>query len=81
MSEVTAKAEAENRKIASVTEVDMRNRLLQTKEELVDVAFEKAFAKLKDFAKTEEYHGYLLKIIKDACERIGQKNLVVQVNV
>ena len=33
----------------------MRNRLLQTKEELVDVAFEKALAKLKGYAVTMEY--------------------------
>lgn len=80
MSEATVKAEAESRKIASVTEVEMRNRLLQTKEELVDVAFKKALVKLENFVKTEKYHSYLLKIIDDACERIGQKELVVYVN-
>ena len=39
----------------------MRNRLLQTKEDLVDAAFEKALAKLKNFVETDEYHDYLLK--------------------
>ena len=80
ISEATAKAEAEKRKIASVTEVDMRNRLLQTKEDLVDAAFEKAVIKLKNFVKTDEYHSYLLKLIEDAGGRIGQKDLVVQVS-
>ena len=56
MNQATAKAEAEKRKIASVTEVEMRNRLLQTKEDLVDTAFDKAVLKLKNFVKTEEYH-------------------------
>jgi V/A-type H+-transporting ATPase subunit E len=75
-----AKAEAEKRKIASVTEVEMRNRLLQTKEDLVDVAFENALVKLKNFVETEDYHDYLLKTIQNAAKRIGQKDLVVQVN-
>ena len=80
MNQATTKAEGEKRKIASVTEVEMRNRLLQTKEGLVDTAFDKALVKLKDFVATEEYHGYLLKLIKEVAGRIGQKNLVVKVN-
>jgi V/A-type H+/Na+-transporting ATPase subunit E len=80
ISQSIAKAEAESRKIASVTEVEIRNRLLQTKEDLVDSAFEKAIIKLKNFVKTKEYHNYLLKLVVDASERIGQKDLVVQVN-
>jgi V/A-type H+/Na+-transporting ATPase subunit E len=80
ITQAKEKAEAEKRKIASVTEVDMRNRLLQTKEDLVDVAFEKALVELKSFVETEEYHDYLLKIIQNAAERISQKVLVVQVN-
>ena len=54
--------------------------MLQTKEDLVDVAFEKALVKLKNYVETEEYHEYLLKTIQIAAERIGQKDLVVQVN-
>ena len=80
MNQATTKAEGERRKIASVTEVEMRNRLLQTKEGLVDTAFDKALVKLKDFVSNEEYHGYLLELIKEVAGRIGQKNLVVQVN-
>ncbi len=80
MNQATTKAEGERRKIASVTEVEMRNRLLQTKEGLVDTAFDKALVKLKDFVTTEEYHGYLLELIKEVAGRIGQKNLVVKVN-
>jgi vacuolar-type H+-ATPase subunit E/Vma4 len=39
ITQAKSKTEAEKRKIASVTEVEMRNRLLQTKEDLVDVSF------------------------------------------
>lgn len=80
ITQAKSKAEAEKRKIASVTEVEMRNRLLQTKEDLVDAAFEKALAELRNFVETNNYHDYLLKIIQNAAERIGQKNLAIQVN-
>ena len=80
ITQAKAKAEAEKRKIASVTEVDMRNRLLQTKEDLVDVAFEKALVELKNFTETADYHDYLLKVIQSAAQRMGQKDLVVKVN-
>ena len=80
ISQATTKAEGEKRKIASVTEVEMRNRLLQSKEELVDIAFNKALAKVKEFAATEEYHRYLLKLIEEAAKRIGQKKLALRVN-
>jgi len=80
INQAKTKAENERRKIASVTEVEMRNRLLQTKEDLVNTAFEKALIKLEGFVTTEKYHEYLLKLIEEVAERIGQKNLVVQVN-
>jgi V/A-type H+-transporting ATPase subunit E len=76
----SAKAEAEKRRIDSVTEVEMRNRLLQTKEELVDAAFDKALARLKEFVDTEEYHRYLLKLIGEVAKELDQKTLVIQVN-
>jgi V/A-type H+-transporting ATPase subunit E len=80
LAESKEKAEAEKRKIASVTEVDKRNRMLQSKEDLVDEAFQKALAKLKEFVKTEEYHTYLLKQIEEIAEKMDQKVLVVEVN-
>jgi V/A-type H+-transporting ATPase subunit E len=80
ISQTKTKAEAEKRKIASLTEVEIRNSLLQAKEDLVDAAFEKAQAKLKAFVDSEEYHDYLLASIQKGAKRIGQKNLTVQVN-
>ena len=80
INQATAKAEGEKRKIASVAEVEMRNQLLKSKEELVDAAFDKALARIKEFAESDEYHRYLLKLIKEAAKRIGQKKLAIQVN-
>jgi vacuolar-type H+-ATPase subunit E/Vma4 len=80
INQAKTRAEGERRKIASVTEVEMRNRLLQTKEGLVEIAFDKALTKLKGFVATEEYHNYLLNLIKEVAKNLDQKNLVVQVN-
>ena len=80
INQATEKVEAEKRKINSVTEVEMRNRLFQAKEDLVDLAFEKAISKLKEFTKTEKYHGYLLKLVEEGARKIGQNKLVIQVN-
>jgi V/A-type H+-transporting ATPase subunit E len=80
ITQAKSKTEAEKRKIASVTEVEMRNRLLRTKEDLVDAAFEKALVGLRNFVETDDYHDYLLKIIQNAAERIGKKDLAIQVN-
>jgi len=80
ISQSTEKTEAEKRKIASVTDMEMRNRLSHAKEDLIDLAFEKAVSKLKDFTKTESYHNYLLKLIEEGARKVGQKNLAVQVN-
>jgi len=80
INQATSKAEDEKRKIASVTEVEVRNRLLQTKEDIVETTFEKALEELKDYVTTEEYHTYLLSLIKDVAKSMEYKNLVVQVN-
>jgi vacuolar-type H+-ATPase subunit E/Vma4 len=80
INQATEKAEAEKRKIASVTDVEMRNRLFHAKEDLVDLAFEKVVSRLKDFARTERYRNYLLKLVEEGARKIGQKNLAVQVN-
>lgn len=80
INQAKVKAEVEQRRISSLTEVEIRNRLLHTKEELVDKAFETALGKLKDFAETPQYHDYLLKLVEEAAERVGSKNLILQVN-
>ena len=80
LAEANQKAEGEKRKIASVTEVELRNRLLQTKENLVDEAFEKALVELKNFVETPEYHTYLIKLVEDLAKKMDQTVLVVEVN-
>jgi len=80
INHATEKAQAEKRKIGSVTEVEMKNRLFHAKEDLVNLALERAISTLKGFAKTERYRNYLLKVVEEGAKKIDQKNLAVQVN-
>lgn len=80
LDEAKKRAESEKRKIESIAEVDMRNRVLEIKEELVDIAFEKALVKLKNFVKTAEYQTYLLKLIEETANKMDQSVLIVEVN-
>lgn len=80
LSEANQKSEAEKRKIASVTEVELRNRLLAAKESLVDEAFTKATVSLKTYVETDEYPAYLLKLLTAIARRMDKPVLVVEVN-
>jgi len=80
LNQATSKADGEKRKIASVTEVDIRNRQLQAKESLVDAAFDKVVEKLIDFASSQNYQAYLIKLIEDVAKKIGEKHLVIELN-
>ncbi len=75
-----SKTENERQRIASLMEVESRNRLLLTKEELVEIAFEKTTAKLAKFTKTKEYNDYLLNLIEQAAKQMNGKNLFIKVN-
>jgi V/A-type H+-transporting ATPase subunit E len=80
LAEAQSKGEIEKRKTRSSTEVDIRNRFLQVKEELVNSAFNKALARLNQFVKTESYHDHLLKLIQEAVEKTDSSPLVIYVN-
>jgi V/A-type H+-transporting ATPase subunit E len=80
IAQANVKADAEQRRIASLTEVEMRNRLLTAKEEMVNEAFHRALDSLTEYVKTKKYQTYLLKQIEESSQKIGSKNLIVQVN-
>ena len=80
IAQAKIKAKNEQRKIASLTEVEVRNHLLQTKEEIVEATFDKTINRLKKFTATKEYNDYLLKLIEQAAKQINRKKLIVEVN-
>ena len=80
IDQAMAKAEAEKRRVASLTEVETRNRLLQEKDALVEAAFEKALVKLREFTTTEDYRTLLFNLIRQASSKLNQESLLIQVN-
>ncbi len=80
VDEAKTRADAEKRKIQSLTDVEKRNQLLQTKEDLVNAAFNRAWKQLSDFVQTSEYHVYIINLITEAAGKLGAGKIVVQVN-
>lgn len=74
------KGEIEKKKMKSSTQIEIRNKLLQVKEELVNDTFDKTLTSLNDFTQTKSYHDYLLKLIQEATKKIDSDTLVVYVN-
>jgi vacuolar-type H+-ATPase subunit E/Vma4 len=74
------RADMEAKRIASVTDMEARNRVLAAKEELVNSAFQHAQEKIGEFVKTARYRQYLLDTITRASENLGAKKLTVKVN-
>jgi V/A-type H+-transporting ATPase subunit E len=80
LADAQSKGEIEKRKMKSSTEVEVRNRLLRAKEELVNAAFDEALIRLNEFVQTESYHNHLLKLIQEAVKEIDSDTLVIYVN-
>ncbi len=80
VSQAKAQAETEKRKILSLAEVEIRNRILKIKEEIVDAAFNRSVEKLNAFVKTKQYRDYFLRLVEDSSKKIGFKYLIIHVN-
>lgn len=68
--------------IISEAKMNARRAELGAKEEVIEAAFEKATAELKEKAASgdEEYDDALTKMIKEAADEIGSKELIMQLN-
>ena len=68
--------------IISEAKMNARRAELGAKEEVIEAAFDKATDDLKDIASSgsEEYDDSLTKIIKEAVDEIGGKDLIIQLN-
>jgi V/A-type H+-transporting ATPase subunit E len=80
VNEAKQKVEVEKRKIGSLAELEMKHRILQEKEEMVETVFQKTLARLNEYVKTPEYNNYLLEIIQESAKKVGSKSLIVYVN-
>ena len=68
--------------IISEAKMNARRAELGAKEEVIEAAFEKATAELKEKAASgdDEYDDALTRMIKEAYDEIGSKDLIVQLN-
>ena len=68
--------------IISEAKMNARRAELGAKEGVIEAAFDKATDDLKDIASSgsEEYDDSLTKIIKEAVDEIGGKDLIIQLN-
>lgn len=80
VGEAKQRVDVERRKSLSVSELEMKHRVLQEKEEMVEKAFEKALAKLNKYVQTADYKDYLLGLIQQSAEKVESKSLIVYVN-
>jgi len=80
LAEAEENGKIEQKKTQSLTAMELRNRLLQVKEEHINAVFDKALARLKQFVESESYPSYLLKFIEEAVKKIESNRLIVYVN-
>lgn len=80
IDEAKKKGEIEKKKAESLTEIEIRNRLLQAKEDLVNTVLEKVVVDLHDFIQHDAYHDYLFALIQEVAGKMGFDTLVIYVN-
>lgn len=78
-SEASEKGESEKKKMRSLTEIEIRNRILQVKDEQVNKVLDNALERLNNFVRSKDYPNYLLQLIEEAAKKIGYDNLIVTV--
>ena len=80
LADAKLKGEREKKKIQSLIEMTIQTKLLQLKEDSVNLVFDKVTSHLKEFVKSSEYHNYLIQLIQEAVQQIGLDKLSVYVN-
>ena len=80
IKEAEERIKSEEQMKISMFEIESRNRLLRVKESLIEEVFERALNRLREYTLTQEYQGFLLTLISEACERIDSDKLLIQLN-
>ena len=75
-------SEMRYQQIISEAKMNARRAELSAKEEVIEAAFDKATDELKSIASSgsEEYDDSLSKMIKEAVDELGSKDLILQLN-
>ncbi len=72
--------EKERQKILSTAEMEMKKLVLNSKEALIEQAFDLAWKKFEEFKKTKEYKDILIKQISSSVRELEGKHFVVDVH-
>jgi V/A-type H+-transporting ATPase subunit E len=80
LGEAKEKSELEQKKMKSLTQIEIRNKWLQVKENYINDVFDKALARIKQFVESDSYSSYLLEFIEETVKKIDSDQLVVFVN-
>ena len=74
------KIKIQEQQMATLFEIEVKNRLLQAKEEIVEEAFERTMKRLSEYVLTEDYWKCLLRLIAEASRQINSEKLIVELN-
>lgn len=78
----TSEEDIETKRVAIISslEVEARNTLLKTREDMVEEVFKGTKQRLRSYATSKEYLGCLFELISEASKRIGSAKLMVKLN-
>jgi len=74
------KIKIEEQQAFTLFEIEVKNKMLQAKEKLVEEAFEKVLKRLREYVLTEDYRKCLLGLIAEASRRINLEKLMIEFN-
>lgn len=80
LTEAKEKSELEQKKMQSLTQIEIRNIQLQVKENYINAIFDKVLPSLKQFVESDSYPSCLLALIEEAVKKIDSEQTVVYVN-
>jgi len=80
LKEGKSKIKIEEQQASTLFEIEVKNKLLRAKEELVEEAFEMVLERLREYVLTEEYHECLLGLIAEASRKINSERLIIEFN-
>lgn len=74
------KIDKEKNEIISKTIMDNRVKLLNKRSEIIDRIFDGVVEEIKEFTKSKEYYDYLVRMIKESINSLGEGEKVIYIN-
>ncbi|HHW31405.1 MAG TPA: hypothetical protein GXX20_06995 [Clostridiaceae bacterium] len=74
-----SKAEKEKNYAISKAIIESRQKLMKTRDEVIEQVFEQVMVKLYDFIQGDDYYTFLAGLIRESCTIAGQGELLVYI--